>query len=77
MLYMFYAEVYGTQEEKDRKRELIKEIFCPVDYEELKPTAEAIEAVTAELDKLGFSTEARKKLKKFDSLIEKLCERGL
>lgn len=77
MLYTFYAEVYGTQEEKDRKRELIKEIFCPVDYEELKPTAEAIEAVTAELDKLGFSTEARKKLKKFDSLIEKLCERGL
>lgn len=76
-LYIFYAEVYGTQEEKDRKRELIKEIFSPVNYEELKPTAEAIEAVTAELDKLGFSTEARKKLKKFDSLIEKLCERGL
>ena len=76
-LYMMYADVYGTDEDKERKRELIKDIFQPIDYEEIKPTAEAIEAVTAELDKLGFSTEARKKLKKFDSLIARLCERGL
>lgn len=76
-LYMLYVDVYGTEADKQRKREVIKEVFQPIDCEELKPTEEAIEAVTVELDKMGFSSEARKKLKKFDALIEKLCERGL
>lgn len=76
-LYMLYGDVYGTDADKERKRDIIKEVFQPIDYEALKPTEEAIEAVTAELDRLGFSTEARKKLRKFDALIERLCERGL
>ena len=76
-LYMLYGNVYGTEADKERKRDLVKEVFQPIDFEALKPTEEAIEAVNAELGKLGFSTNARKKLKKFDSLIEKLCERGL
>lgn len=76
-LYMLYGDVYGTDADKERKRDIIKEVFRPIDFEALKPTEEAIEAVTAELDRLGFSTEARKKLKKFDALIERLCERGL
>jgi hypothetical protein len=76
-LYMLYGDVYGTDADKERKRDIIKEVFQPINLDELKPTAEAIETVTAELDRLGFSTEARKKLKKFDALIERLCERGL
>lgn len=76
-LYMLYGDVYGTDADKERKRDTIKEVFQPINLDELKPTAEAIETVTAELDRLGFSTEARKKLKKFDTLIERLCERGL
>lgn len=76
-LYMLYGDVYGTDADKERKRSIIKEVFQPINLDELKPTAEAIETVTAELDGLGFSTEARKKLKKFDALIERLCERGL
>lgn len=76
-LYMLYGDVYGTDADKERKRDIIKEVFQPINLDELKPTAEAIETVTAELDRMGFSTEARKKLKKFDALIERLCERGL
>ena len=76
-LYMLYGDVYGTDADKERKRDIIKEVFQPINLDELKPTAEAIETVTAELDRLGFSTEARKKLNKFDTLIERLCERGL
>lgn len=76
-LYMLYGNVYGTKADKERKRDIVKEVFQPIDFEALKPTEEAIEAVNAELGKLGFSTKARKKLKKFDSLIEKLCGRGL
>lgn len=76
-LYMLYGDVYGTDADKERKRDIIKEVFQPINLDELKPTAEAIETVTAELDRLGFSTESRKKLKKFDALIERLCERGL
>ena len=74
VLYMYYTKIYGTQEEKERKRGLIKEIFSPTDYEELKPTQEAIDAVTAELDRLGFSSEASRKLKNFDNLIAELCK---
>lgn len=76
-LYMLYADVYGTEADKQRKREIIKYVFQPINFEALKPTKETIEAVTAELNKLGFSSKARKKLKKFDSLIDRLCERGL
>lgn len=76
LLYSLHATVYGSEEEKKRKRELVREIFTPIDYFSLRPTEEAIEAVTKELSSLGFGSEARKKLKKFDSLIEKLSGGG-
>lgn len=72
ILYSFYFSVYGDEAEKARKRELIKELFQPIDYEALKPRAEAIEAVKAELIKAGISTTARKLLKNLDSLIDRL-----
>lgn len=76
LLYMFYGEVYGDPEEKQRKRELVKELFQPTDPEELKPTKEAIDAVTAELTELGYTTKARKKLKNFDRYIALLMGEG-
>ena len=76
LIYIFYGEVYGDPEEKKRKRELIKELFPPVDTEELKPTKEAIDAVTAELTELGYTSKARKKLKNFDRYIALLMGEG-
>lgn len=76
-LYMLYADVYGTDADKERKRGIIKQVFQPIDIEAIKPTNEAIEDVAAELNRLGFSTEAGKKLKKFDALIERLCKTRL
>lgn len=76
LLYMFYERVYGNPEEKQRKRELIKELFQPTDPEELKPTKEAIDAVTAELTELGYTTKARKNLKNFDRYIALLMGEG-
>lgn len=76
LIYIFYGEVYGDPEEKKRKRELIKELFPPVDTEELKPAKEAIDAVTAELTELGFTSKARKKLKNFDRYIALLMGEG-
>ena len=76
LLYMFHYSVYGDEKEKTRKRELIKELFQPVDIEELKPTQEAIDAVTAELTELGFTTKARKKLKNFDRYMAILMGEG-
>lgn len=80
MLYMFYYEVHGNEAEKERKREIIKEVFSSMDAESLKPSKEAIESVAAELTKLGISTNARKKLKYLDEFIDRLMdcgERGL
>lgn len=72
MLYLFYHDVYGNEEEKQRKRAIIKETFRPLEADTLKPSQEAIEEVTAELTKLGFSSDARKKLKYLDAFIERL-----
>lgn len=72
MLYLFYHDVYGNEEEKQRKRAIIKEIFRPLEADTLKPSQEAIEEVTAELTKLGFSSDARKKLKYLDAFIDRL-----
>ena len=72
MLYLFYHDVYGNEEEKQRKRAIIKEIFRPLEADTLKPSQEAIEEVTAELTKLGFSSEAWKKLRYLDAFIDRL-----
>lgn len=72
MLYLFYHNVYGNEEEKQRKRAIIKEIFRPLEADTLKPSQEAIEEVTAELTKLGFSSDAWKKLRYLDAFIDRL-----
>lgn len=76
LVYIFYGEVYGNPEEKKRKRKLIKELFPPVDIEELKPTNEAIQAVKTELTEMGYTARARKNLKNFDRYISLLMGEG-
>lgn len=70
LLYAFYFNVYGDEDEKARKRELIKELFRPIDPDEQRPPAEAVETVKAELIKAGISTTARKTIKSLDRKIE-------
>lgn len=76
MLYLFYHEVYGNEAEKQHKRAIIKEAFRPLEAETLKPSQKAIEEITAELTKLGLSSEARKKLKYLDAFIDRLMNSG-
>lgn len=72
LLYVFYHDVYGNEAEKQHKRAIIKEAFRPLEAEPLKPSQEAIEEITAELTKLGLSSDARKKLKYLDAFIDRL-----
>jgi hypothetical protein len=72
MLYVFYHNVYGNEAEKQHKRAIIKEVFSPLEIDTLTPTKEAIEGVKAELTKLGFSSNARKRLKYLDAFIDRL-----
>lgn len=51
MVATFYTTVFGDEEEKARRRELIKEIFIRVDLDTIKPTAAAIESVKEKLQK--------------------------
>lgn len=76
LLYLYHGTVYGDKEERERKRKLIKEVFAPIDPEELKPTDRAIDSVTATLTGYGFTNTARKELKNFDALIAQLCREG-
>lgn len=72
MLYFFYHDVYGNEEEQQHKRTIIKEAFRPLEADTLKPSQKAIEEVTVELTKLGLSSDARKKLKYLDAFIDHL-----
>ena len=72
LIYSLYFTIYGDAEEKARKRKLIKDIFQPVDAEELKPTEEAKQNMKLKLAKLGISTTARKELKSFEAFIAEL-----
>lgn len=76
LLYIFYHDVYGEPAEKQRKRDIIKATFYPLDVDSLKPTQEAIDKVTGTLAELGFSSDARKKLKYLDKLIARLRNNG-
>lgn len=49
MLYSFYSNVFGTKEEKTRKRKLIKQIFCPINTKELLPDKKRIKALKNKL----------------------------
>lgn len=76
ILYSFYAQVYGNKEEKQRKREIIKKLYAPIDVKTLKPTKEAIEKVRAEIEGIGFSLAAHRQIGLFNGFIAKLSARG-
>lgn len=45
LLYGFYSNVFGTEEEKARKRELIKQVFSPIYIKELLPDPKRVQEV--------------------------------
>ena len=71
-IYSFYKDVAGNSVQKERKKAMIKDLFNPVDIEDLKPTKTAMAQVKQKVLELGFSPEARQKLKSFDSFISLL-----
>lgn len=76
LIYSIYYGVGGDEKRKNERREFIKKAFIPIDYEALKPTKQAIEEVTAELDGLEHVVETFKKLKYLDDYINKLATIG-
>lgn len=75
MLYMLYHDVYGSEEEKQHKREILKYAFKTLETDTLKPTEQAKKDIKNKLTKLGYSTEARKNLKYLDSILDHLMYR--
>lgn len=72
ILYMLYHDIYGNEEEKQHKREILKYAFRTLETDTLKPTEQAKEDIREELKKLGYSSEARKKLKYLDAILDHL-----
>lgn len=58
LLYGFYTDVFGTPEEKARKRELIKQVYSPIILEELKPDSSRVQAVKDKLTSSYGKTQA-------------------
>lgn len=76
LLYMLYKSVYGTPEDKKRKRAFIKKYFQPIEIEDLKPTEEAIEAFKAKIEGLGYTRKAAVTLKHYRPLIDEIMREG-
>lgn len=76
LLYMFYGSLYGTPEEKARKRKLIKQVFKPIEVNTLKPEAAAVQKVKEKLEESCCKSEAIKLLHDLLPLIMELQERG-
>lgn len=71
-LYYFYRKVYGARADKEHKREIIKTAFSPLEPAELLPSEDTKEEIAEELTELGFTKEARMKIKYLDPLIDRL-----
>ena len=76
LLYLAFENMAGSREEKRRKRKLLQDYFSPIDWDSLKPTPEAIEEVTKQLNDLGMGRKAADKLKVFDAFIDILMGEG-
>lgn len=76
LLYMAFEDMAGSKEEKRRKRKLLRDYFSPIDWTSLKPTPEAIEEVTKQLNDLGIGRKAADKLKTYDAFIDILMGEG-
>lgn len=76
-LYTFYSFVYGSGEEIERKRDLIKEVFKPIPLEEITPTETAIEKVKSVFAGISKSSGDTDKIKNLSPFITTLQERGL
>ena len=76
LLYMAFEDMAGSKEEKRRKRKLLQDYFSPIDWNSLKPTPEAIEEVTKQLNDLGMGRKAADKLKTYDAFIDMLMGEG-
>lgn len=72
-IHFFYMYIRGnSKEEKENKRAIIKTIFSEIKAEEYKPTKEAIDKVTKEIDALGLSPKAKKQYRYLDKFINAL-----
>ena len=76
LLYMAFEGMAGSKEEKRRKRKLLQDYFSTIDWNSLKPTPEAIEEVTKQLNDLGMGRKAADKLKTYDAFIDILMGEG-
>lgn len=76
MLYHYFFSVYGAGKELEERRALIREIFTPLNVEDTKPPKAVIEAVEDEIQGLGLSYEARRRLSFLDDYINILMGRG-
>ena len=76
ILYMTYAGMSGSQEEKARKRQLLKDYFREIEWEKLKPAKENIEEVRGLFDNMKLSRSTAEKLNGFDPYIELLMREG-
>ena len=74
LIKLFYFDVYGDKEEKEVKRRIIKEFFKPIETDNLHPRQDVIDEITAELEKLSFSSEARRKLTYLDKYLNRLID---
>lgn len=76
LLYMLYKQVYGTERDKKRKREFLREHFHPIDLDAIKPTEETIASVKEKIASLGYTRQAAAALRDCRPFVNALMNRG-
>ena len=75
IVYIYNRYIYANNnEDRKHRREILKEVFIPMETERLKPSQEAIEELTEGLTKLGLSDDARREIKYLDQIINRLMD---
>lgn len=69
MLFQLYHDIFGTDDEKAKKRAFLRKYLTPIGNEELKPTEEDREKLREKLRKAKGTTGARELIKKYELLI--------
>ena len=77
IIFLLYGTIYGNDEEKQRKRALVRKLFTPIYIDELKPTAKVIAKVQTHINDLGFTQEAREQLSDIDDLMALLLRKSV
>lgn len=74
-IFQYYGKVYGDDQTKKHKRELIRDTFQPIKADELRPSAEALEDVADFFNKEGMTRHTADRVSTLYRFVDNILRR--